>query len=266
MHPQIGSVIHKLRTAQGWSVDDLAAGVCPATTLAAIEANTHVPSIETIIGISQRLGIRLNRFDLAANYPVGKNARRNLELSSHIADHDYGAVKKMLNSAAYADAAMSDVQAQAYYFYLGLADLAVDANLDGARYNLHMALAVNHQRSVLTALCYAYVGLVAAQARKVAPLTDAVTNATQMADTVPFNGDVNAVNYVGALAYFQAQDVSRSAELAVATLQLAAQHQQPALLMHTYTLLAQLIRRVAGQPQALRTLNTITDWDNILQF
>ncbi|WKF84951.1 helix-turn-helix domain-containing protein [Lacticaseibacillus pantheris] len=266
MHPEIGSVIRTTRDAHGQSVDELAAGICPPDQLSAIEAGAVVPNIATIIGVSQRLGVRLNHFALAEQYPVGRSQRHNTQLASSLADGDYLAVKRLLNSPDYADANMNDAQAQAYYFYLGVADLMVDANLDGARYNLHMAINVNPQRSSLTALCYAYTALVAGQGRKVAAVTAATTAAMKVVHTLPFSANVNATNYLCALAYFYAHDAVHAAQFAVAGLRAAAAHHDRTLVLHAYSLLAQLVRNTASNPHDLIALGGVTDWTTIMDF
>lgn len=239
----LGTTLRRVRVAQQLSQQQVADGLCAQSMLSAVENDRYVPNAKLLLALCRRLKISVDQFSLADDFDISSSQAFNAELSRLCNDHQYVALKAFLLQPSTIERVLTDQQTQAYYYYLGVAEMHVDADWDQAQHNLNFAIHLTGTRSVLTRLALAALAVIKAKLGYPKTANELVRESLTNIETVPYQADLNVVYFLSALVAYTLQENDLAGQRLAAGITYITAHQSPYMLANSYRLLAQIAAR-----------------------
>lgn len=198
---QLGTILKQARQAQHLTQKAVAQGICSQSMLSAIEHHQYQPNAQLLIQLCQRLRLSLDQVSLMTHYSVSSTNTDNQTVETLCNQHRYRELKTFLQSSDITQRLVPDVQLQAYYYYLGIADWQTTHIRQTANTYLNMALAsvpTSQFDSTLTRLIHAALNLINRQADWSPIFSDL--------DQTNYSENQNSLFYLAGLAAFEQQD------------------------------------------------------------
>ncbi|CAD5903051.1 helix-turn-helix domain-containing protein [Carnobacterium maltaromaticum] len=134
----LGLFIKNIRRAKGFTQNEFAEGICTQATVSNLESNRGIPSIQTLVALTDRLNIDLN--DLVEYLP-SKNVKIEtfLETRELLRKQDYVELKKVLlkiNNPA----DLTTFEVKEYRYLMGMVALYGEKEYDEALYQFNVGL------------------------------------------------------------------------------------------------------------------------------
>ncbi|MFC6322173.1 helix-turn-helix domain-containing protein [Companilactobacillus baiquanensis] len=147
----LGKTLKEKRIALHLSQKKACENICSQPMLSSIEQGKYIPNSHILILLCKRLRINIDQLSLSSNYQISSLNSFNQKLEKLCNDHNYIELKKFLLS----DDTIAQVKAsqqKAYYYYLSIAYLQADNDLDEFEYNLNLAMSEHPHSIALTTL------------------------------------------------------------------------------------------------------------------
>jgi len=248
----LGTVIKELRKSKGLTQKELADGVCAQSMLSAIENNVYVPNANLLINLSQKLKVDLNEISLAINFEISSSDDFNNRVDKLCNNHDYQNLLQFLLQDSVIDNLKSSRQLQAYYYYLGVAQLQTN-KMDEAIRSLRMSLTeVNHLHlDTISRLAYLAIGYIYSLENKKTAAIDNIDLAFRNWNTFSYEENQNILYYLAALIYFKLNDYQNSTAYLVDGIRFIAKHDSHYMLANCYFLMARLAQEAHHDDERL---------------
>jgi len=248
----LGTVLKELRKEKGLTQKELAAGICAQSMLSAIENNVYVPNANLLINLANKLGVDLNEISLATNYPISAEDEFNETVDKLCNGHQYLELLKFLELPKTTDNLKTTRQLQAYYYYLGVAQLQTNA-LDSALQSFKLSLAeINHRHlETISRLAYLAMGYVYALQNKKTAAIDNIDLAFRNWNDYSYDENQNILYYLVALIYFKLNDYQDATAYLVDGIRFIAKHDSHYMLANCYFLVARLAQEAHNDDERL---------------
>ncbi len=148
----LGDILKHRRLELHMSQSAASDNICSQPMLSSIEKGKYIPNSEILILLCKRLKIDMNQLSLNNNYQISSVEIFNNTVTHLCNNHEYFELKEFLLKKSTVESIASDNQLQAYYYYLGIAFLQSDNDLDQAEVNLKLAMTNPTEHSNLTTL------------------------------------------------------------------------------------------------------------------
>jgi len=241
----LGTTLRATRQAQGLSQKQTASGLCAQSMLSAIEHDRYVPNARLLLQLCHRLAISLDTVSLAKNFNISASTSLNHTMQLLCNQHHYQDLKTFLLSNQTLVNVTTAHQTQAYYYYLGVARLHVDANLDAAQQALSFATTMVEERqpTVLTRLARATLAIVVTKRGQEKRATALMDQALSHIDTLNYQENCNVIFYLAALQHSLRRDFNRATTATLAAITYITDHDSHYMLANCYRLLAEIASR-----------------------
>ncbi len=251
---KLGAILKQVRNQQGLSQKELSEGVCSQSMLSAIENNQYTPNAELLIKLCQRLGISLSEFSLADNFAVTANANFNQTVDELCNSHRYFELKNFLLDNSTINQIKTSSQTQAYYYYLGVAQLHTDDNLDEARQNLTLSInsAEKKKLSTLSRLGIISLAYVHTKYNQTDSASGLIEQAMADLPDAIYEPNLNVVVYLAALiSYEMKENVSLTIQKIDNAIDYISNHDSHYMLANCYRLVAQIAQEQGNAEREL---------------
>lgn len=248
----LGTVLKELRKEKGLTQKELATGICAQSMLSAIENNVYVPNANLLVNLANRLEVNLNEISLAANYKISSEADFNEKVDKLCNAHQYSELLKFLQLPGTVDHLKTETQLQAYYYYLGIAQLQTNA-LESALRSFKLSLAdINHRHlETISRLAYLSMGYVYALQNKKTAAIDNIDLAFRNMSNYSYDENQNILYYLVALIYFKLNDYQDATAYLVNGISFIAKHDSHYMLANCYFLVARLAQEAHNDDERL---------------
>ncbi len=154
----LGLFIKNTRRAKGYTQNQFAEGICTQATVSNLESNRGIPSIQTLVALTDRLNIDLT--DLVEYLP-SKNAKIEtfLETRELLRKQDFAELKKALVKIKNPDD-LSTFEVKEYRYLMGMVALYGEKDYDEALYQFNVGLQEGSKQTtrVIEALTLSGIG------------------------------------------------------------------------------------------------------------
>lgn len=248
----LGTVLKELRKNKGLTQKELAEGVCAQSMLSAIENDVYVPNADLLVNLANKLNVDLNEISLAVNYEISGDNDFNQTVDKLCNDHQYQELLNFLKKDEVIDSLKTGHQLQAYYYYLGVAQLQTNA-IDEAMRSLKLSLTeVNHLNlDTISRLAYLAMGYIYALENKRTAAVDNIDLAFRNWTEYSYDDNQNIVYYLAALIYFKLNDYQNSTAYLVDGISFIAKHDSHYMLANCYFLMARLAQEAHQDDERL---------------
>ena len=248
----LGTVLKELRKEKSFTQKQLAQGVCAQSMLSAIENDVYVPNANLLINLANKLDVDLNEIHLATGYSIGSDDSMNATIDELSRDHQYSKLLQLLQKSSVIDGLRNPVQLQAYYYYLGVAQLQ-NSKLDEAISSFKKSLEeVNHLHlSTISRLAYLAIGYICALQNKQTEAVDNIDLAFRNWSEYSYDENQNIIYYLAALIYFKLNDYQNSTAYLVDGIGFIAKHDSHFMLANCYFLMARLAQEAHQDDERL---------------
>ncbi|WP_048000692.1 helix-turn-helix domain-containing protein [Lactiplantibacillus herbarum] len=248
----LGQTLKQTRLEQHLSQRQVATGICAQSMLSAIENERYVPNARLLLALCQRLGIAVSTLSLADNFDISTDNHFNQRIQQLCNAHQYQALKDFLLMDETLASVETDEQTQAYYYYLGVAELNVDLSVDEAQ--RHMQLAVDLAMpqtapSTLTRLALISLALIKVKLRHLASVATLVSQSLADIETANYESNLNIIFYLAGLVAYRQGDSTVAFQRLTTGMAFVTAHDSHYMLANYYRLMAQLAQD-AGQSEA----------------
>ncbi|WP_367294998.1 helix-turn-helix domain-containing protein [Levilactobacillus yonginensis] len=248
----LGTTLKQVRQQQHRSQKNIATGICAQSMLSAIENDHYTPNAKLLLALCHRLGISLDEISLATDFAISGDDALNTRMQELCNQHRYQELHDFLTDSITLAAVTTGEQTQAYYYYLGVAELHIDAQLTHAAQNLKFAAAMaeDHTATTLTRLATASLATVLAKQRQSGQVAQLIDQALVNLDQRPYEENQNIIFYLAALAaYFLGKPQVASQRL-LTGISFTTEHQSHYMLANYYRLLAEIANQAGKANKA----------------
>lgn len=248
----LGTVLKELRKQKGLTQKELADGICAQSMLSAIENDVYIPNSDLLVNLANRLKADLNEISLLVNFDISNNIDFNETVDKLCNAHQYQDLKAFLQQADVINNLKSAKQLQAYYYYLGVAQLQTNA-MDDALRSLRLSLTeVNHlQLDTISRLAYLAIGYIYALENNRTAAVDHIDLAFRNWNEYDYSENQNILYYLAALIYFKLNDYQNSTAYLVDGIGFIAKHDSHYMLANCYFLMARLAQEAHHDDERL---------------
>ncbi|MCI1987340.1 MAG: helix-turn-helix domain-containing protein [Lactobacillus sp.] len=249
MAETIGSILKARRKALKRSQIQVADNICSQSMLSAIENDHYTPNAQLLIALCKRLEISLDTISLATNYAIGTSQRLNEKLVSLCNQHQYKALLAFLLDEQVIQSVKDEAQTQAYYYYLGVAQLQATStpDLDTVHHALQLSLAsATPLQASLTRLTQATLACVAAKTNHPDVALAKCDAALAAIASAPYDENLNIVFYLVALAHHLLGQEQIASATVLSGIDFSTDHGSHYMLANSYYLIA-IIAEQLGQ-------------------
>ncbi|WP_143461937.1 helix-turn-helix domain-containing protein [Levilactobacillus enshiensis] len=248
----LGQTLKTVRKQQGRSQKDIAAGICAQSMLSAIENDHYTPNAKLLLALCHRLAISLDEISLATDFAISGDDALNTQMQALCNQHRYLELRDFLLNPHTLAAVTTAQQTQAYYYYLGVAQLHVDTHLTAAEQNLQFATTMTEGRtpSTLTRLSLASLATVRAQQQRPQSATTLINQALANVDQGPYEENCNIIFYLAALTAYFLHEPQRATHRLLAGITYITDHNSHYMLANSYRLLAEIAERAGRNVEA----------------
>jgi len=245
----LGTTLKQVRQHQHRSQKTVAAGICAQSMLSAIENDRYTPNAKLLLALCHRLDISLDEISLATDFAISGDDQLNAHMQRLCNQHRYQELADFLTAPSTQDAVTTAQQTQAYYYYLGVAQLHVAPTLTAAEQNLQFATTMTEERTPTTLTRLALASLATVHAKQQLPESAArlITQALASLDQSPYEENNNILFYLA--AYFL-QDTTVATERLLAGITYITDHDSHYMLANSYRLLAELAEQAGHANEA----------------
>ncbi len=239
---QIGLTLKQQRKRLGWTQKELAKGICSQALLSHLEAGDYMPAAHIFIALYQKLGLSESLMTLETYFPISSTPALNDRCESLCRAHHYDALKKFLLADETINT-IRDTDFQAYYYYLGVAQIQLGDPL-AAKVHLKLALAETEKTSAIARLSLACLGGIAAQAQQVKEATDYFDQAFDLLNETAnsrYDENVNALFYIKAYSQKLLKQNTDALNTLEAGIIFSANHHSHYMISNFYYLAALLV-------------------------
>lgn len=248
----LGSVLKELRKEKGLTQKELADGICAQSMLSAIENDVYVPNANLLINLANRLGVDLGEISLATNFAISDKADFNETIDELCNQHQYQQMLEFLHKPEVLDNLQNAKQMQAYYYYLGVAQLQTNA-VDEAVRSFKLSLTeINHLHlDTISRLAYLAIGYIYSLKNKRTAAVDNIDLAFRNWDDYSYDENQNILYYLASLIYFKLNDYQNSTAYLVDGITFIAKHNSHYMLANCYFLMARLAQEAHDDDERL---------------
>ena len=248
----LGTVLKELRKQKGLTQKELADGICAQSMLSAIENDVYIPNANLLINLANRLEINLDEISLMTNYEISSENNFNETVDKLCNEHQYQQLLNFLSTAQVADNLKTAHQLQAYYYYLGVAQLQTN-KLEEALYSFKLSLTeINHLNlDTISRLAYLAMGYIYALQNKHTAAMDNIDLAFRNWSEFSYDENQNILYYLAALIYFKLNDYQNSTAYLVDGIGFIAKHNSHYMLANCYFLMARLAQEAHQDDERL---------------
>jgi len=248
----LGTTLKRVRKQQGRSQKDVATGICAQSMLSAIENDRYTPNAKLLVALCRRLAISLDEISLATAVAISGDDARNTRMQALCNQHCYQELRDFLFAPETVAAVTTAQQTQAYYYYLGVAQLHVDAKLDDAKQNLQFAMTMTEERmpTMLTRLAMASLATVQAKQGLRHSATQLSDQALAAIEQAPYEENSNIIFYLAALTAYFLQNATLATQRLLTGIAYITAHNSHYMLANSYRLLAEIADRAGRENEA----------------
>ncbi|WP_338232502.1 helix-turn-helix domain-containing protein [Companilactobacillus muriivasis] len=248
----LGAVLKELRKEKGLTQKELAEGVCAQSMLSAIENDVYIPNANLLVNLAKKLEVDLNEISLAANYSISAHNDFNETVDKLCNSHQYQKLLEFLEQDAVTDSLETSQQMQAYYYYLGVAQLQT-GSLDAGLSSFRLSLAeVNHLHlNTISRLAYLAMGVIDVSQNNKTGAVDNIDLAFRNWNEFSYDENQNIIYYLAALIYFKLNDYQNSTAYLVDGIAFIAKHDSHYMLANCYFLMARLAQEAHNDDERL---------------
>ncbi|WP_203641192.1 helix-turn-helix transcriptional regulator [Levilactobacillus andaensis] len=248
----LGTTLKQVRRQQHRSQKDVAAGICAQSMLSALENDRYTPNAKLLLALCHRLNISLDEISLATDFAISGDDSLNAHMQRLCNQHCYQELADFLAAPNTQDAVSTAQQTQAYYYYLGVAQLHVDPTLTAAEQNLKFATTMAEERTptTLTRLAMASLATVRAKQQRPASATQLVNQALDNIDQSPYEENCNIIFYLAALTAYFLQDSTLATQRLMTGITYITDHDSHYMLANSYRLLAEIAAQAGRENDA----------------
>lgn len=248
----LGTTLKRVRKQQGRSQKDVATGICAQSMLSAIENDRYTPNAKLLVALCRRLAISLDEISLATDFAISGDDDLNTRMQALCNQHRYQELRDFLSAPETIAAVTTAQQTQAYYYYLGVAQLHVDAKLDDAKQNLQFAMTMTEERmpTMLTRLAMASLATVQAKQGLRHSATQLSDQALAAIEQAPYEENSNIIFYLAALTAYFLQDATLATQQLLAGIDYITARNSHYMLANSYRLLAKIADRAGRENEA----------------
>ncbi|KRN75251.1 DNA-binding helix-turn-helix protein [Weissella kandleri] len=238
---ELGPIIKKERKLKHISQQELSEGICSQAMLSSIENNKYIPNINLFLKLCKRLDISLDDISLTNNFDISEFDNINKKISMLCNNHDYRKLKLFLLNESTVNGLKTDKQLQAYYYYLGVAELNDGNNMKNAVNNFKLSLACEsgNTNSCLFILAKCSIGYVYSLQGKSHIVMGLLKETLRLIDSVKYEENLNIIYYVVALSYYRLGKYQNSLECIELGIKFITNHNSHYMLANSYRLLAE---------------------------
>lgn len=241
MEFELGLILKKERKLKHISQKELSEGICSQAMLSSIENNKYIPNIILFLKLCKRLDISIDEISLMNDFDISEFDNINKKISILCNNHEYKRLKFLLLNESTINVLKTDKQLQAYYYYLGVAELNDEDNRGNAISNFKLSLACerSHTNSCLSILATCSLGYVYSLQGKSSISSELLNESVSLVDKIKYEENLNIIYYVVALSYYQLgeyQDALKYIELCI---KFITDHNSHYMLANSYRLLAE---------------------------
>lgn len=134
----LGTFMKSARKSKGFKQKDLAEGICTQATISNLEKNTGLPSIQTLVALSDRLSID---FSMLVEYLPNKNSKIELfqVAKEFLRKQDYVELKKVVTKTIKPNELTTN-EVKEYRYFAGMVALYGEKNFNEALYQFNVGL------------------------------------------------------------------------------------------------------------------------------
>lgn len=248
----LGTTLKQVRKRQGLSQTTVATGICAQSMLSAIENDRYTPNAKLLVALCRRLDISLAEISLANDFAISGDDALNGHLQTLCNQHRYQELRDFLLAPTTLAAVTTDAQTQAYYYYLGVAQLHSEADITVAQQNLQFAadMAPSRQLTTLTRLALASLATVKAKRHLTRSAQQLTEQALTQLDQVPYEENQNILFYLAALTAYWSQDPARATDRLLTGIRFITDHHSPYMLANCYRLIAEIAEQAGRENEA----------------
>lgn len=250
----LGTVLKELRKQKGLTQKELAEGICAQSMLSAIENDVYIPNSDLLVNLANRLGVDLDEINLVANYEIGSKDSFNQTVDKLCNEHQYQELLEFLLTDQVIDDFKTVRQLQAYYYYLGIAQLQTN-KVDQALRSFKLSLTeTNHLNlDTISRLAYLAMGYIYALQNKRTAAVDNIDLAFRNWSEFSYDENQNILYYLAALIYFKLNDYQNSTAYLVDGIGFIAKHDSHYMLANCYFLMARLSQEAHRDDERLES-------------
>ncbi|MCT4488894.1 helix-turn-helix domain-containing protein [Levilactobacillus parabrevis] len=248
----LGATLKRVRKQQDRSQKDVATGICAQSMLSAIENDRYTPNAKLLVALCRRLAISLDEISLATDFAISGDDDLNTRMQALCNQHRYQELRDFLSAPETIAAVTTAQQTQAYYYYLGVAQLHVDAKLDDAKQNLQFAMTMTEERTptMLTRLAMASLATVQAKQGLRHSATQLSDQALAAIEQAPYEENSNIIFYLAALTAYFLQNATLATQRLLTGIVYITAHNSHYMLANSYRLLAEIADRAGRENEA----------------
>lgn len=248
----LGTTLKQVRQQQGRSQKDVAAGICAQSMLSAIENDHYTPNARLLLALCQRLAISLDEISLANDFAISGDDTLNAHMQQLCDQHRYQALNAFLQLPSTLAAVTTDQQTQAYYYYLGVAQIHLAEHRGEAEQNLRFAtnLGTNKIPTTLTRLALASLATVKAQQHHDHDAIRLVTAALTGLTAITYEENTNIIFYLAALTAYFLHDGQLATQRLLTGIAYITDHNSHYMLANSYRLLAEIAEQAGRANEA----------------
>lgn len=241
MDHELGLILKKERKLKHITQKELSEGICSQAMLSSIENNKYIPNINLFLKLCKRLDISLDEISLLNDFDISEFDNINKKISMLCNNHEYRKLKLFLLNESTINGFKTDKQLQAYYYYLGVAELNYEDDREDAIRNFKLSLACEsgHTNSCLFILAKCSMGYVYSLQGKNSIAIELLKETLRLVDIVKYEENLNIIYYVVALSYYRLGKYQNSLEYIELGIKFITDHNSHYMLANSYRLLAE---------------------------
>lgn len=238
----LGQTLRYARKQLHLSQNQVSTGICAQSMLSAIENDHYTPNARLLASLCNRLKINLNTLSLATDFAISEQTEINQTIQRLCNQHRYTELKVFLQDAQTLAQITTSEQTQAYYYYLGVAQLQADHDWAAAERNFQFSvnIASGQVPSVLTRLGLSSLALIFAHQGAIQKSHEFIKHSLLNIDQMPYDDNLNIPFYLAALIQYQLKNYASATHLIMTTISFATRHRSPYMLANDYRLLAEI--------------------------
>lgn len=254
----LGSIIKNQRKKHHLSQKELANEICTQPMISAIENNKYNPNGIILMKLFQRLGVSLDEINLADNFAISSNQEINYQMEKLCNHHQYQKLYQLLIKESTKSLIDSDLQSQAYYYYLAIAILQTSGSFSDAIRNFKLSLASksnSNKSKTLVSLAKASLALIASLQKQPKQVDKYLREALAEITNSKFNNDQIVVYYLAALSKYELGDYFATLNWIDDLIDFATQHNSHYMLANAYYLLSLAATKTENENLAFEATN-----------
>lgn len=249
---KIGTLVKDIRKDQHMTQKALADGICSQSMLSAIENNEYLPNAAIFIQLAQHLNINLSQISLADNFDISSEQQFNQTVAKLCGEHKYQELLDFLQREDVIDQLEDGKLTQAYYYYLGVAQLQTGHRSEAVdSMKLSLAEAEERDPSTLSRLGFASMACAYAYQQQPQMAKADLVKAFKNLNQVKYEKDQNILFYLSALVHYILKDNQTATNQLMAGIDFISQHDSHYMLANSYYLLSVLAEKANKEDEKL---------------